>query len=132
MHYVPSQWLLAANTLVIYVLVWNGFIRGFVILSYVPKLVDGAMPFALGASQCFAAYFVAHDVHGWYWSIAALCLIGSLGYVNAEVNAKLNPRENAHIMVFYGWQLEYSKSPPSSWRSCALGSRAGPTGPMRP
>jgi hypothetical protein len=104
-HYAPSQWLLAANTLVIFVLVWNGFIRGFVILSYVPKLVDGAMPFALGAAQCFAAYFVAHDVHGWYWSIAVLCVIGSLGYVNAEVNAKLNPTENAHIMVFYGRQL---------------------------
>ncbi|MGQ0695686.1 MAG: hypothetical protein ACT4OL_08950, partial [Nitrospiraceae bacterium] len=42
---------LAANTLVIIILVWNGFIRGFVIFSYVPKLVDGAMPFALGAAQ---------------------------------------------------------------------------------
>ena len=104
-HYGPYQWLLAANTLAIIVLVWNGFIRGFVILSYVPKLSDGAMPFALGAAQCFAAYFVAHDVRSWYWSIAALCVIGSLGYVNAEVNAKLNPRENAHIMVFYGRQL---------------------------
>lgn len=104
-HYVPSQWLLAANTLVNIVLVWNGFIRGFVILSYVPKLVDGAMPFALGAAQCFAAYFVAHDAHGWYWSIAALCFIGFLGYVNAEVNAKINPMENARIMVFYGQHL---------------------------
>jgi hypothetical protein len=68
-HFGASQWLLAANTLVIMVLVWNGFIRGFVVLSYVPKLVDGAMPFALGAAQCFAAYFVAHDVHGWYFGV---------------------------------------------------------------
>jgi hypothetical protein len=104
-HYGPAQWLLAANTLVILVLVWNGFIRGFVILSYVPKLADGGMPFALGAAQCFAAYYVAHDARGWYWSMAALCFIGFLGYVNAEVNAKLNPLENAHIMVFYGRHL---------------------------
>ena len=46
-HFTPSQWLLAANTLIILVLVWNGFIRGFVILLYVPKLADGMMPFAL-------------------------------------------------------------------------------------
>lgn len=104
-HYDPSQWLLAANTLIVFVLVWNGFIRGFVILSYVPKLADGAMPFALGAAQCFAAYYVAHDAHGWYWSMAALCFIGFLGYLNAEINAKLNPMENAHIMTFYGPHL---------------------------
>ena len=104
-HYGTSQWLLAANTLVIIVLVWNGFVRGFIVLSYVPKLVDGAMPFALGAAQCFAAYFAGHDVHGWYWSIAALCFIGFIGNVNAEVNARINPKENAHIMVFYSRQL---------------------------
>jgi hypothetical protein len=103
--FTRSQWILAATTLAIIVLVWNGFIRGFVILNYVPKLADGVMPFALGATQCFAAYHVAHGVRGWYWSIAALCCIGSLGYVNAEINAKLNPDENAHIMVFYGKQL---------------------------
>ncbi len=99
--YGTSQWLLAANTLAIIVLVWNSFIRGFVILSYVPKLIDGAMPFALGAAQCFAAYFVAHDVRGWYWSIAALSFIGFIRYVNAEINARLNPEENAHVMDFY-------------------------------
>ena len=104
-HYGASQWLLAANTLVIIILVWNGFIRGFVVLSYVPKLVDGAVPFALGAAQCFAAYFVGHDMHGWYWSIAALGFIGFIGYVNAEVNARLNPEENTHIMVFYSKHL---------------------------
>jgi len=104
-HFGTSQWLLAANTLLIIVLVWNGFVRGFIVLSYVPKLVDGVMPFALGAAQCFAAYFAGHDVHNWYWSIAALCLIGCIGYVNAEVNARINRRENAHIMVFYGRQL---------------------------
>lgn len=104
-HFTSFQWLLASNTLIIFVLVWNGFIRGFVILLYVPKLADGMMPFALGAAQCFATYFVAHGVHGWYWSMAALCFIGFLGYVNAEVNAKLNPLENAHIMVFYGKHL---------------------------
>jgi hypothetical protein len=104
-HFGASQWLLAANTLVIMVLVWNGFIRGFVVLSYVPKLVDGAMPFALGAAQCFAAYFVAHNVHGWYWSIAGLSFIGCIGYVNAEINARFNPKENAHIMSYYGQQL---------------------------
>lgn len=48
------------------------------------------MPFALGAAQCFAAYFVAHDVRGWYWSFAALGFIGFTGYVNAEVNARFN------------------------------------------
>ena len=104
-HFTSFQWLLASNTLIIFVLVCNGFIRGFVILLYVPKLADGMMPFALGAAQCFATYFVAHGVHGWYWSMAALCFIGFLGYVNAEVNAKLNPLENAHIMVFYGKHL---------------------------
>ena len=104
-HFTSFQWLLASNTLIIFLLVWNGFIRGFVILLYVPKLADGMMPFALGAAQCFATYFVAHGVHGWYWSMAALCFIGFLGYVNAEVNAKLNPLENAHIMVFYGKHL---------------------------
>jgi hypothetical protein len=104
-HYSTSQWLLAANTLVIIILVWNGFIRGFVALSYVPKLVDGVVPFALGAAQCFAAYFVGHDVRDWYWSIAALGFIGFIGYINAEVNARLNPVENTHIMVFYGQHL---------------------------
>ena len=104
-HFGTSQWLLAANTLVIIILVWNGFVRGFIVLSYVPKLVDGAMPFALGAAQCFAAYFAAHDVRGWYWSIAALSFLGFIGYVNAEVNARINPEENAHVMVFYSQVL---------------------------
>jgi hypothetical protein len=99
-HFGTSQWLLAANTLVIIILVWNGFVRGFIVLSYVPNLVD--KPFALGAAQCFAAYFVAHDVRGWYWSFAALGFMGFIGYVNAEVNARFNPEENAHVMVFYG------------------------------
>ena len=84
----------------IIVLGWNGFVRRFIVLSYVPKLVDGMMPFALGAAQCFAAYFAGHDERNWYWSIAALCLIGCIGYVNAEVNARINRKENAHIMVF--------------------------------
>ena len=88
--------------MIIFVFVWNGFIRGFVILLYAPKLADGVMPFALGAAQCFATYFGAH---GWYWSIASQCFIGFLGYINAEVNAKLNPMENAHIMVFNGKHL---------------------------
>lgn len=104
-HYGTSQWLLTANTLVVIVLVWNGFVRGFIVLSYVPKLFDGVMPFALGTAQCSAAYFAGHDAHSWYWSIAALSFIGCIGYVNAEVNARLNPNENGHIMVFYGRQL---------------------------
>lgn len=104
-HYGTFQWLLTANTLAIIVLIWNAFVRGFIVLSYVPKLVDGAMPFALGAAQCFAAYFAGHDVHSWYWSVAALSLIGCVGYVNAEINARINPAENSHIMVFYGRQL---------------------------
>lgn len=104
-HFDVFQWLLAANTLAIIVLVWNSFVRGFILLSYVPKLIDGAMPFALGAAQCFAAYFSVHDAHNWYWSIAALCFIGFIGYVNAEINARLNPKENAYIMKFYGRYL---------------------------
>lgn len=100
-HYDFFDWMLAANTLIIIGLVWNGFVRGFVILTYVPKLIDGLMPFTLGAAQCFAAYFVGHDPHDWYWSIAALALIGFIGYVNAEINARLNPRENEHILSFY-------------------------------
>jgi hypothetical protein len=44
----------------------------------------------------------AHDVRGWYWSFAALGFMGFIGYVNAEVNARFNPEENAHVMVFYG------------------------------
>jgi len=103
--------LLAGNTLVIIVLVWNGFVRGFPVPSYVPKLVDGAMPFALGAAHCFAAYFAGHDVHGWYWSIAALCVIGFIGYVNAQINGRIYSKENAHIMGFYGRQLRCSRSP---------------------
>jgi hypothetical protein len=104
-HYGVAQWLLAANTLVIIALVWNAFIRGFVTLSYVPKLVDGMMPFALGATQCFLAYFVAHGVRGWYWAFAALGITGFIGYVNGEVNARLNRRENDPVMAFYGRQL---------------------------
>jgi len=34
-----------------------------------------------------------------------LCFIGFLGYINAEVNAKLNPTENEPILVFYGRHL---------------------------
>jgi hypothetical protein len=104
-HFGIYQWLLAANTLIIIILVWNGFIRGFVALIYVPKLVDGMIPFALGAAQCFSAYFVAHGVRGWYWSIAAISFIGFIGYVNAEVNARLNRAENGHVMAFYGRHL---------------------------
>jgi hypothetical protein len=44
-------------------------------------------------------------VHGWYWSIAGLSFIGFVGYVNAEINARLNPKENAHIMSYYSQQL---------------------------
>src|ERR1041384_3557633 len=109
-HFSISQWFLAANTLMIMVLVWNGFIRGFVVLSYVPKLVDGAMPFALGAAQCFAAYFVAHNVHGWYWSIAGLSFIGCIGYVNAEINARFNPKENSHMLVCFEEATHFSTS----------------------
>lgn len=36
---------------------------------------------------------------------AALCCVGFLGYVNAEINARLNPDENAYIMGFYGPNL---------------------------
>jgi hypothetical protein len=46
-----------------------------------------------------------HDVHNWYWSIVALCIIGRIGYVNAEINARINRTENTHIMLFYGRQL---------------------------
>jgi hypothetical protein len=63
------------------------------------------MPFALGAAQCFAAYFAGHDARNWFWSITALCFIGCIGYVNAEINVRINREENAHIMVFYGRQL---------------------------
>ncbi|CAA9892739.1 conserved membrane hypothetical protein [Candidatus Methylobacter favarea] len=74
-------------------------------LIYVPKLIDGMIPFALGAGQCFSAYFVAHGARGWYWSLAAICVIGCLGYVNAEVNARLNPAENDQVLAFYGRHL---------------------------
>lgn len=110
-HFGVSQWLLAANTLVIMVLVWNRIIREFVVLSCVPKLVDGAMPFALCTAQCFAAYFVAHNVHGCYWSIAGLSFIDFIGYVNAEINTRFNPKENAHIMLYYGQQLRRLQLP---------------------
>lgn len=49
--------------------------------------------------------FDAHGTRGSHWSMAALCFIGFLGYINAEVNAKLNPTKNAHIMVFYSTHL---------------------------
>lgn len=86
------------------------------------------------ADQCFAVYFVAHGARGWYWSMAALCTIGFLGYINTEVNAKLNPTENAHIMVFYGKHLHLLQistlflaflcaviAYPSSWSDETLG-----------
>lgn len=130
-HYGLSQWLLTANTLAIIVLVWNGFVRGFIVLSYVPKLVDGVMPFALGAAQCFAAYFAGHDAHNWHWSIAALSLIGCVGYINAEVNARINPKENSHIMVFMVGNCGYYRSLLSVWLLFAEGSRIQPAGLMR-
>ena len=96
-HYDVYDWLLAINTLILIVLVWNSFIRGFVVLSYVPKMFDGVMPFALGSAQCFAAYFVGHSVRGWYWSVAALNFIGFIGYINA----RLNKEHNVHVIGFY-------------------------------
>ena len=87
--------------------VGNGFVtEDSSVLSNAAKLVDGVMPriySLVGQRSDFASLLSPGTmcIH-WYWSNAALCSIGCIGYVNAEVNAP-NQREkfnNAHIMVF--------------------------------
>lgn len=104
-HYVLFQWLLAACTLVIFVLVWNGFIRG--VCDSLLRAETGRRRDAVRSWRraVFCRLFRRSRCARVVLEYRGIMLDRFPRICERRGQRETQPTENAHIMVFYGRQL---------------------------
>jgi hypothetical protein len=93
-----QNWLLAAATFLVIILIWNEYMMGLTIFRWVPQLKDSILPFAIGVSENFVVHNINTNLYSWCYAMSIFCLIGYIAYVNMYRSAdpELHP-ENADI-----------------------------------
>ena len=64
-HFGPANWLLAAATLLTFLLVWHEYLMQALAYVWMPTLLDSAIPFAFLVAELFMAHFVYGDQRAW-------------------------------------------------------------------
>jgi hypothetical protein len=64
-HFGPANSLLAAATLLTFLLVWHEYLMQALASIWMPTLLDSAIPFAFLVAELFMAHFVYGDQRAW-------------------------------------------------------------------
>lgn len=77
-----TDWLLAANALMVFIACWVGLARMLVLLRFPPRIWDALLSFAT-ASACYALLFqIEVGAVAWLHYAALVALLGGLGTLN--------------------------------------------------
>jgi hypothetical protein len=93
--------ILLTTTFLIIVLNWNEYVMGSTTFRWVPTVVDSFLPFLIGASEFLMVRSLVRDGVGWYFWLAAFCLLGCMAFINQYRQARRLP-ENAAVFVALG------------------------------
>jgi hypothetical protein len=78
----PMRLVLVANTFLLLVVVWYGYLEGLLSLYWTPSIVDSLLPFGIGLSECSLATS-SDDPAAWFVIAAIISILGCFVNLNA-------------------------------------------------
>ncbi len=97
--------ILLTTTFLVIVMNWNEYVMGSTTFRWVPTVVDSFLPFLIGASEFLMVRSLTRDGAGWYFWLAAFCLLGCAGFINQYRKARRLPDNDAVFAALGRWTL---------------------------
>src|SRR5690348_15607044 len=93
-HFDTADWLLAAATLLAFLLVWHEYLMQALAYVWMPTLLDSAVPFAFLVAELFLAHLVYGNQRAWLLGGSLAFAVGILAYALRRTQTYRNSREN--------------------------------------
>jgi hypothetical protein len=110
-----ANWLLAAATLLAFLLVWHEYLMQALAYVWLPTLLDSAVPFAFLVAELFMAHFVYGNERAWLFAAGVAYIIGLAAYAVRRTQTYRHQQENAGVVRaitdFAGPRLAFSIVP---------------------
>jgi hypothetical protein len=97
-HFGPANWLLAAATLLTFLLVWHEYLMQALAYIWMPTLLDSAIPFALLVAELFMAHFVYGDQRAWLLAAGIGFSFGLAAYALRRSQTYRHQQENVGVV----------------------------------
>jgi hypothetical protein len=114
-HFGPANWLLAAATLLTFLLVWHEYLMQALAYVWMPTLLDSAIPFAFLVAELFMAHFVYGDQRAWLLTAGIGFSLGLAAYALRRWQTYRHQQENVGVVGaitgFAGPRLAFSVAP---------------------
>jgi len=114
-HFGLANWLLAAATLLAFLLVWHEYLMQALAYVWMPTLLDSAIPFAFLVAELFMAHFVYGDQRAWLLAAGVGFGFGLLAYALRRSQTYRHQQENAGVVRaitgFAGPRFAFSAAP---------------------
>lgn len=114
-HFGPANWLLAAATLLAFLLVWHEYVMQVLAYVWMPTLLDSAVPFGFLVAELFLAHLVYGNQRAWLFAAAAGFTFGAVAYALRRSQTYRYSRENAGVVAaitgYSGLRLAFTVGP---------------------
>lgn len=97
-HFDTADWLLAAATLLAFLLVWHESLMQALAYVWMPTLLDSAVPFAFLVAQLFLAHLVYGGQRAWLLAGTLAFAVGILAYAVRRTQTYRNSRDNSGVV----------------------------------
>ena len=97
-HFDTADWLLAAATLLAFLLVWHEYLMQALAYVWMPTLLDSVVPFAFLVAELFLAHLVYGNQRAWLLVAALAFAVGVLAYAVRRSQTYRNSRDNAGVV----------------------------------
>src|SRR5262249_52117688 len=97
-HFDAADWLLAAATLLAFLLVWHEYLMQALAFVWMPTLLDSLVPFAFLVTELFLAHLVYGNQRVWLLAAALAFAVGILAYAVRRSQTYRNSRDNAGVV----------------------------------
>lgn len=89
-----ANWLLAAATLLAFLLVWHEYLMQALAYVWMPTLVDSAVPFGILVAELFLAHFVYDNERVWFLVAGLAFILGIVAWGTTHAHTQ----ENAEVL----------------------------------
>lgn len=97
-HFGLADWLLAAATLLAFLLVWHEYLMQALAYVWMPTLLDSAVPFVFLVAELFMAHLVYGNQRAWLLAATVGFASGMLAYALRRTQTYRNSRQNAGVV----------------------------------
>jgi hypothetical protein len=118
------HWIMALNTFLVIVVVWNDYMIAAIAYFWAPTLADAFFPFTLLALQLSIAHNIYPDERMWFLSTGLLLAVGTAAFGYGFWQAGRHTKDNHEVLQAIGVHRQLTLVFTGAGCLCALGIAA--------